>query len=169
MPATANVQTPGPAPVNASEWLDAAALLLVFGLLEFAEDDPVWFTLELEDWEPELGVGAGTKAIGTVTCGSVDDESPNASTQESPAAICAAVGGQGYFAASLAGAFPPLSELGHVTRSDPPQGGPGVGELMLNVVESVPAELTVTRPAAAIPLQLTGTDWLIGAGKATVG
>ena len=40
---------------------------------------------------------------------------------------------------------------------------------MLNVVEKVPAEPTVTRPVAAIPLQLTGTDWLIGAGKATVG
>ena len=44
-----------------------------------------------------------------------------------------------------------------------------MGEMMLNVVENVPDEPTVMRPAAAIPLQRTGTDWLIGAGKATVG
>ena len=67
MPATARVQTPGPGPVNAREWLDDAAVLLVLGLLEFADDDPVWLTLELDDCEPELAVGVGTKAIGTVT------------------------------------------------------------------------------------------------------
>lgn len=40
---------------------------------------------------------------------------------------------------------------------------------MLKVVEIDPSLPTVTSPAAAIPLQLTGTDWLIGAGRATVG
>ena len=44
---------------------------------------------------PDPGVGAGTKAIGTVTLGSVELESPNESVQVSPAACCAAVGGQG--------------------------------------------------------------------------
>jgi hypothetical protein len=41
--------------------------------------------------------------------------------------------------------------------------------MMLNVVEIVPSDATVTSPVAEIPLQLTGTDWLIGAGKSTVG
>lgn len=40
---------------------------------------------------------------------------------------------------------------------------------MLKLVEIDPSEPTVTSPAAEIPLQLTGTDWLIGAGSATVG
>jgi hypothetical protein len=58
----------------------------------------------------------------------------------------------------VAGAFPALSVAGQVTRSDPPQGGPEVGEMMLKVVEMDPSEATVTSPAAEIPLQLTGTD-----------
>jgi hypothetical protein len=41
--------------------------------------------------------------------------------------------------------------------------------MMLNVVEIVPSVATVTSPVADIPLQLTGTDWLIGAGRSTVG
>lgn len=72
-------------------------------------------------------------------------------------------------AASLAGEVPALSVEGHVTRSESPQGGPDVGERMLKVVVKVPAEPTVTSPVAETPLQLTGTDWLTGAGNATVG
>ena len=41
--------------------------------------------------------------------------------------------------------------------------------MMLNVVEIVPSDATVTSPVAEIGLQLTGTAWLIGAGRATVG
>jgi hypothetical protein len=41
--------------------------------------------------------------------------------------------------------------------------------MMLNDVEIDPSPVTVTSPVAEIPLQLTGTDWLIGAGKSTVG
>lgn len=113
-------------------------------------------------------MGAGTNEIGTVTWGSLE-ESPNANAHESPAAVCAAVGGHGYLAASVAGAFPPLSVVGHVTRSDAPHGGPGVGEMMLKVVEMLPSAATVTSPVTEIPLQLTGTDWLTGAGRETVG
>ena len=41
--------------------------------------------------------------------------------------------------------------------------------MMLNVVEIVPSAATVTSPVAEMPLQLTGTAWLIGAGRSTVG
>jgi hypothetical protein len=44
-----------------------------------------------------------------------------------------------------------------------------VGETIVNVVESVPPEVVVASPATLIPLQLTGTVWLMGAGKLTVG
>ena len=44
-----------------------------------------------------------------------------------------------------------------------------MGEMMVNDPESVPSEPVVMSPAAEIPLQLTGTDWLMGAGKLTVG
>jgi hypothetical protein len=40
---------------------------------------------------------------------------------------------------------------------------------MVNDVAKVPLEVVVMSPAAEIPLHPTGTAWLIGAGKATVG
>jgi hypothetical protein len=40
---------------------------------------------------------------------------------------------------------------------------------MVNDVESVPLALVEASVAPEIPLQLTGTDWLIGAGKLTAG
>lgn len=114
----------------------------------------------LPDWDAEappplLGVGAGTNLIGTVTCGPFC--SPNASTHESPADSCVGVGGHGYFAASLAGAFPALSVAGHGNRAgEGPQGGPDVGEIMLKVFENVPSAPTVTRLEVDGALQLTG-------------
>jgi hypothetical protein len=41
--------------------------------------------------------------------------------------------------------------------------------MMLKVVEMLPSAATVTSPVTEIPLQLTGTDWLTGAGRETVG
>jgi hypothetical protein len=41
--------------------------------------------------------------------------------------------------------------------------------MMVKVVDSVPSDAVCTSPPAEIPLQLTGTDWLIGAGRLTVG
>lgn len=72
-------------------------------------------------------------------------------------------------AASVAGAFPALSVAGQDTRFEPPHGGPGVGETIVNVVESDPPAVVVASPVTLIPLQLTGTLWLMGAGKLTVG
>lgn len=98
MPPTASAQTPGPDPVNAKVPPladEPVALLPVAGLADVVPAAPPWLTLEPEDCEPELGVGAGTNEIRVVTWGSLGEESPNASTQESPAASCAAVGGQG--------------------------------------------------------------------------
>jgi hypothetical protein len=60
----------------------------------------------------DSGVGAGTNEIGTVC--DLPPPSPKASVQLSPAAIWAAVGGQGYLAASVAGLPPPLSVVGQV-------------------------------------------------------
>jgi hypothetical protein len=40
---------------------------------------------------------------------------------------------------------------------------------MMNDAESVPPELVDASVAPEIPLQLTGTVWLMGAGKLTVG
>lgn len=96
MPAMASAHTPGPEPVNARLPPDGvpAAALAVEGEAELLPAAPC-VALALDDCEPELGVGAGTKEIKVVTCGSLEDESPNASTHESPAASCAAVGGQG--------------------------------------------------------------------------
>jgi hypothetical protein len=39
----------------------------------------------------------------------------------------------------------------------------------VNEVANVPFDVVVMSPAAEIPLHPTGTAWLIGAGKATVG
>jgi microcompartment protein CcmK/EutM len=95
MPPTARAHTPGPEPVKAS------VAGLVDGLVEAPplDDVPALACVALAllppEPEPELGVGAGTNEIGTVTCGSVVDESPKARTHESPAAIWAVVGGQG--------------------------------------------------------------------------
>jgi hypothetical protein len=44
-----------------------------------------------------------------------------------------------------------------------------VGETIVNVVESDPPAVVVASPVTLIPLQLTGTLWLMGAGKLTVG
>ena len=92
MPPTRRPQTPTPGPVNARE---PGAVAVVLALVDAAVEPPC---VALLDWLPDdvvLAVGAGTKEIGTITCGSVDEESPYARTQESPAVTCAAVGGQG--------------------------------------------------------------------------
>jgi len=53
--------------------------------------------------------------------------SPNINVHTTPAACWAAVGGHGYFAASVAGAFPALSADGQTSRAGgPPHGGPVV-------------------------------------------
>ena len=114
-----------------------------------------------------LLVGAGTNEMSTVAC--FPPASPKASWHEAPAASCAAVGGQGYLAASVAGLCPALSVAGQWTRSEPPQGGPVVPAMMVKLVERVPLEVVVMSPATEIPLHPTGTDWLIGAPKLTVG
>jgi hypothetical protein len=41
--------------------------------------------------------------------------------------------------------------------------------MIVKVVESDPPAVVVASPVTLIPLQLTGTDWLMGAGKLTVG
>jgi hypothetical protein len=95
--------------------------------------------------------------------------SPKTRPHENPADVWAGVGGHGNRAASLTGELPTLSVEGHETRSELPHGGPGVGETMMNDVESVPPALVDASVAPEIPLQLTGTVWLMGAGKLTVG
>jgi hypothetical protein len=95
--------------------------------------------------------------------------SPKTRPQENPADNWAGVGGQGKSAASLAGEFTALSVEGHETRSPAPHGGPGVGEMMVNDAESVPVDVVVASVAPEIPLQLTGTVSLMGAGRLTVG
>jgi hypothetical protein len=41
--------------------------------------------------------------------------------------------------------------------------------MMVNVAESVPVAVVVASLVIEIPVQLTGTVWLTGEGKATVG
>ena len=104
----------------------------------------------------------------TVAC--FPPESPKASTHETPAAVCAAVGGQGYFAASVAGLTPALSVAGQEVTRSVGHGGPGVGETILYCPENVPVGLVVISPATEIPVQLTGSVSLFPMmDKATVG
>jgi hypothetical protein len=85
------------------------ARLLALAAVEAAVDPaavvPVPPVPELEVLEAEVagdeGVGFGTNEIGTVAWS--PPESPNDKVQVSPAASCAAVGGQGYKAASAEG------------------------------------------------------------------
>ena len=72
-------------------------------------------------------------------------------------------------AASVDGDIPALSVAGHETRYALPHGGPLVGERMENVVDNVPVPVVVMSALAEIPLHETATDWLTGAGRATVG
>ena len=80
----------------------AAAVVVAVVLLEFAAAAAAG----------ETGVGAGTKEIATVPC--FPPASPKDSVHESPAASWAAVGGHGYFAASVVGLPPELSVVGQV-------------------------------------------------------
>jgi hypothetical protein len=116
-PPMADAQTPGPRPVNASglppvvdgfvavppvdDVAGAAAVAAVVG----AADAEV-------DAAGGLVVGSGTKEMFTVAC--LPPASPKESVHESPSAIWAGVGGQGYLAASDAALFPALSVEGHV-------------------------------------------------------
>jgi hypothetical protein len=83
----------GPAPVNAKVFAEVAAFVAaaVAAFVVVVVAPPAAVVVVV----PDPGVGAGTKAIGTDTLGSVALESPNESVQVSPAACCAAVGGQG--------------------------------------------------------------------------
>jgi hypothetical protein len=94
----ASAHTPGPEPVNARVLplpdVEPAVALAVAGVADVLPAAPC-VALALDDCELELAVGAGTKEIKVVTWGSLGEESPNASTHESPAVSCAAVGGHG--------------------------------------------------------------------------
>jgi hypothetical protein len=84
--------------------------------------------------------------------------SPNAMTQESPAVTCAAVGGHGYAAASVAALPPP--------ESVPLVGGPTVPSMMVKlVVGRLPLEVVVTSLLRGL-VHETGTalpaSWMVG-------
>ncbi len=80
------------------------------------------------------------------------------------------MGGHGYLAASVAGAFPALSVAGHLTMSGGfPHGGPTVGPATVHVVEIVPVAEVLTSFAYVGGVQPTETEVLIGPGRATVG
>jgi hypothetical protein len=90
--------------------------------------------------------------------------SPMAMTQVIPAACCAAVGGQGYFAASVA-PLPEVVQPGTVvvvtglpeplvhTGAELVAGGPVVPDLIVNEPENVPVDVVETM---ATGVQLTG-------------
>jgi hypothetical protein len=68
MPPTARAQTPGPEPVNANvpPLVEPAVPLAVDGLVA-VPFELACVALALDGCDPELGVGAGTKVIATLT------------------------------------------------------------------------------------------------------
>jgi len=125
------------------------------------EADPPWAV---------LAAAAGTNEMFTVCC--LLPESPKAITHESPADVCAVVGGHGYLGASVAGLTPALSVAGQLeNRSpEPPQGGPTVPATMVTFPESPPLDEVVMSPAVVGAVHPTGSDSFIEPRvRATVG
>ena len=129
-----------------------------------------------------VAVGAGPAAVVVVAAGGVSEPkrmvatplslawSPKVRVQTSPLACWAAVGGQGYSAASAVGLLPAASVAGHVTTAGAgPHGGPTVPWTTLKVAETPPEAVVVTMACSDGALQLTEMSELTRPPSCTLG